>query len=50
MKTTFSTLSVRRPTAAIHADLDAGSGKALEILWAGEVAALITVPDGWRRL
>jgi len=31
---------VRRPTAAIHADLDAGSGKALEILWAGEVAAL----------
>jgi hypothetical protein len=41
---------VRRPTAAIHADLDAGGGKALEILWAGEVAALITVPDGWRRL
>lgn len=35
---------IRCPTAAIHADLDAGGGKALEILWADEVAAMITVP------
>jgi hypothetical protein len=27
---------VRCPTATIHADMDAGGGKALEILWAGE--------------
>lgn len=37
---------VQRPATSIHADLDASRFQPLGVLWAGEMAPLIAVPNG----
>ena len=38
------------PAFAVHADLDTGRQQQLRVLWAGEMTALVAVPDQRRRL